>query len=73
MRGFRYNRNQSSAESLEAVIRQHNTPTALPVFTIGDLRKFAASRSYAERVLIALYDYLLRIDTLRGTGRLYLP
>jgi predicted nuclease of predicted toxin-antitoxin system len=67
------NRNQDSPDSLEATIRKHNQPDSLPVFTIGDLNKFQDSRAYAEQVLEQLYDYLLGIDELRGTGRLYLP
>jgi hypothetical protein len=67
------NRNQDSPDSLEATIRKYNQPDNLPVFTIGDLDKFRDSRAYAEQVLEQLYDYLLRIDELRGTGRLYLP
>jgi hypothetical protein len=58
---------------LEATIRQYNTPHSLPVFTIGDLDNFRKSRVYAERVLERLYEYLLDIDTVRGTGRLFLP
>lgn len=67
------NRNHDSVDSLEATIRQFNTPDSLPVFTISDLTKFGASRSYVERVIERMYDYLLRIDDMRGTGRLYLP
>jgi len=67
------NRNYDSPASLESVIRELNAPDSLPVFTIGDLDKLRTSRRYAERVVIMLYDYLLRIDTVRGTGRLYLP
>jgi hypothetical protein len=67
------NRNLDSSDSLEATIRQYNTPDSLPVFTIGDLDKFRTSRSYSDRVLEMLYEYLLRIDSVRGTGRLYLP
>jgi hypothetical protein len=67
------NRNHESPESLEATIRKHNQPHCLPVFTISDLEKFRNSRLYAERVLESLYDYLLRIDQVRGAGRLYLP
>jgi hypothetical protein len=67
------NRNHDSADSLESAIQLHNSPDALPVFTIADLNRFRTSRSYAERVLESLYDYLLRIDTVRGAGRLYLP
>ena len=67
------NRNKNSPDSLEATIQQHNTLESLPVFTIADLRKFQKSRTYAERVLERLYECLLDIDNLRGTGRLYLP
>ncbi len=67
------NRNDDSPESLNAAIRQFNTSESLPVFTIADLDKFGASRAYEQRVVAALYDYLLRIDDVRGTGRLFLP
>ena len=67
------NRNEEAADSLMYAIRHFNTPASLPVFTIGDLTRFATNREYVERVLRSLYDYLLRIDSVRGTGRLYLP
>jgi hypothetical protein len=67
------NRNKTSPDSFEATIQQHNVPESLPVFTIADLRKFRKSRTYAELVLERLYERLLDIDNLRGTGRLYLP
>jgi hypothetical protein len=67
------NRNDDSPDWLAAAIRTFNTPSSLPVFTIADLQKFGASREYEERVLISLYDYLLRIDEVRGAGRLFLP
>ncbi len=67
------NRNDDSADSLNAAIRIFGTPASLPVFTISDLDSFGTSRAYVERVLQTLYDYLLRIDDVRGTGRLYLP
>ena len=51
----------------------YNGSNCLPVFTIGDLNRFQDNRDYAERVLIKLYDYLSRLDEVRGTGRLYLP
>lgn len=67
------NRNEDSPDSLEAVIRQYNQPQCLPVFTVSDMQRFSRSRAYADKVLEHLYDYLLRIDEIRGTGRLYLP
>lgn len=67
------NRTLSGPDSLEATIRQHSTPQSLPVFTIADVQKVNASKSYSEQVVETLLDYLQRIETLRGTGRLYLP
>ncbi len=67
------NRNLDSEESLEATIRRNNTPESLPVFTIADMSEFRTNSSYVERVVKALYEYLLTIDDVRGTGRLYLP
>ncbi len=67
------NRNLDSEDSLEATIRRNNTPEALPIFTIADMNEFRTNSSYVERVVEALYDFLLRIDEVRGTGRLYLP
>jgi hypothetical protein len=67
------NRNDEGAESLEATIRELNSPDALPVFTIADLDRFRADREYAERIVERLYSYLLEIDSVRGTGRLFLP
>jgi hypothetical protein len=67
------NRNKKSADSLEATIQQYNQPDSLPVLTISSMAAFGNNRTYAEKVLEHLYDYLLRIDELRGTGRLYLP
>ena len=67
------NRNLDSEDSLEATIRRSNTSESLPVFTIADINEFRTNSSYVERAVEALYDYLLRIDEVRGTGRLYLP
>jgi hypothetical protein len=67
------NRNAESPDSLEAVIRLHNTPQALPVFTIADVDKLRTSQAYAECVMIRLYEYLLDIENLRGAGRLFVP
>ncbi len=66
------NRNLDSEDSLEATIRRNNTPETLPVFTIADMSQFRTNNSYVDQVVEALYDYLLRIDDVRGTGRLYL-
>ena len=43
------------------------------MFTVGDGKRVFESRDYALRVAEQLLDYLMRIDDLRGTGRLFLP
>ena len=67
------NRNQDSEESLESAIREHNSPTALPVFTVGKLTRLRKNKKYAQTVVERMYGYLLDIDRVRGAGRLYLP
>jgi hypothetical protein len=67
------NRNRKDADSLEATIQARNTPSSLPVFTIGNVARLRGSRDYADRIIDKLLDSLLRIDALRGTGRLFLP
>lgn len=67
------NRNKKDSDSLEATIQTRNTPTSLPVFTIANVPLVRKSREYADRIIDKLLDSLLRIDALRGTGRLYLP
>ncbi len=67
------NRNKDGPDSLEATLRARNTPQSLPVFTLADADRVRRSGEYAERVVERLLEYLLNIDEVRGTGRLYLP
>ena len=67
------NRNADGPDSLEATIREHNSFEKLPVFTIGDADRALWDDHYSDTVIWTLVDYLLRIDDLGGTGRLYLP
>ena len=61
-----------SAKSMEA-IRCYNTPDSLPVFTVSDPARFGADSAYDARLARDLIEYLIGIDRLRGTGRLFLP
>jgi hypothetical protein len=67
------NRNDDGPDSLEATIRNENQPGSLPVITIADSDRVLRDRLYAERVAVRLLDYLMRIDEVRGVGRLYVP
>ncbi|MBI2804017.1 MAG: ACP S-malonyltransferase [Planctomycetes bacterium] len=67
------NRNKKGLDSLEATIQKHNTAPSLPVMTIADPDEVIFNRPYAHKVVEALLQYLLEIDKVRGTGRLWLP
>jgi hypothetical protein len=67
------NRNKRGPDSLEAVIQDENRPDSLPVVTVADTNRVLQDHLYAERVAERLLDYLMRIDEVRGTGRIYVP
>jgi hypothetical protein len=67
------NRNEEGPASLEATIQQANTLTSLPVLTLSEPQRMLSSRAYAHRVVERLVEYLIDVENLRGTGRLYLP
>ena len=64
---------RKDADSFEATIQARNTPESLRILTIASVPQLRASREYADRVIGKLLDSLLRIETLRGSGRLFLP
>lgn len=67
------NRNDDGPDSLGTTIRNENQPDSLPVVTIADAKRVLRDRDYAERVAVSVLDDLMRIDEVRGTGRLYVP
>jgi hypothetical protein len=67
------NRNAEGADSLEAAITSLGTARSLPVITIGDPDRMLRERDYAQRVAAQMLEYLLDLENLRGTGRLYVP
>jgi hypothetical protein len=67
------NRNLDGQHSLEETIRRHNRPDSLPVFTVSDPSRFGTERDYDMRLAKDLFEYLMTIDELRGTGRLFVP
>jgi hypothetical protein len=67
------NRNLNGPESLEAIIQTANTPASLPVLTLGEPQRIFSNSAYAHHVVERLMEYLVDLDNLRGTGRLYLP
>ena len=67
------NRNADDPDSLEVVLREENRPDSLPVFTIGRPERFRRDAAYAERTALRLLEYLGRVESLRGAGRLFIP
>ena len=67
------NRNANDPDSLERVIRAENQPTSLPVITLANSRRIIHDRHYSDIAAEKLLDYLIRIDDVRGAGRLYVP
>jgi hypothetical protein len=67
------NRNSRGQNSLTQTIQRENATDSLPVITIGDPKQVMGSPSYVERLTGKLLDYLLKIEDLRGAGRMYVP
>jgi hypothetical protein len=67
------NRNKDGEDSLEATIATQNQPDSLPVLTVSSADQILTNRAYAVRVVSRLLEFLLDLDNIRGTGRLYLP
>ncbi|MBL8795951.1 MAG: DUF5615 family PIN-like protein [Planctomycetia bacterium] len=66
------NRNDDGPDSLAATIRECNTAQSLPVFTLANKDRILESSAYAAEVVERLLEYLMYIDDLRGTGRIWL-
>jgi hypothetical protein len=67
------NRNEESADSLEATLKREGTPSSLPVITLPFPDRVFHSPAFLESVVDKLLDHMLFADNLQGAGRLYLP
>ncbi len=67
-----HNRNMHDADSLEQTIREENTPTSLPVITLGRAERLR-ERAYRERCVVRLIEIGLEIEQYLGTGRIFIP
>ena len=66
------NRNNDGEDSLEQTILDENTPTSLPVITIGAMDRMKES-VYREQCAEKLVDIVLNIEDHLGAGRIYIP
>ena len=67
-----HNRNMNDADSLEQTLREENTPTSLPVITLGRAERLR-DRAYRERCVVRLIEIGLEIEQYLGTGRIFIP
>ena len=66
------NRSMQGADPVERTLREENTPTSLPVITIGGVERLE-ERAYREDCAIRLVEVVLGVDQFRGAGRIYIP
>ncbi|MEW6499454.1 MAG: DUF5615 family PIN-like protein [Cyanobacteriota bacterium] len=67
------NRSMKDKDSLEQVMREENTPTSLPVITIGNADRLLNESEYRERCVERLIQIVLDIDDYRGSRRIFIP
>ncbi len=66
------NRNMKGDDSLEQTMREENTPTSLPILTIGNPAQFDES-SYRQRYATRLIEILFDLKNYMGVGRIFIP
>jgi predicted nuclease of predicted toxin-antitoxin system len=67
-----HNRSMNDEDSLEHTIREENTPTSLPVITIGRVERLR-ERSYRDRCVVRLVEIGLEIEQYLRIGRIFIP
>lgn len=66
------NRNMKGDNSLEQTIREENTPTSLPILTIGNPDRFDES-NYRQKCATRLIEILFDLENYKGVGRIFIP
>ena len=66
------NRNAKGDDSLERVMREENTPTSLPIITIGSSERIS-EYDYRESCVERLVEIVVDIQNYMGAGRLFIP
>jgi predicted nuclease of predicted toxin-antitoxin system len=67
------NRSMKGKDSLEQVMREENTPTSLPVVTIGNINRLMAEPDYRERCVDRLVEIVADIEAYQGAQRIFIP
>jgi len=66
------NRNDDGEDSLERVMWEENTPTSLPIITIGNPDR-VNEYNYRESCIERLVEIVIDIEDYMGVGRLFIP
>lgn len=66
------NRNMKGEDSLENTLRRENTPSSLPVLTIGRVGRIV-ERKYRERCAARLAEIVFELEKYLGASRLFIP
>ncbi len=66
------NRNMKGDDSLEQTMREENTPTSLPILTVGNPDRFDES-SYRQKCATRLIEILFDLENYMGVGRIFIP
>jgi hypothetical protein len=67
------NRSMKGENSLEQVMREENTPSSLPVITVGNPDRILIDSDYRNRCVDRLLEIVLDIDEYRGSMRIFIP
>ncbi|MCC5642939.1 DUF5615 family PIN-like protein [Nostoc sp. CHAB 5824] len=67
------NRSMKGKDSLEQVMREENTPTSLPIVTIGNIDRLMTEPDYRERCVDRLVDIVIDIKDYQGARRIFIP
>ena len=63
----------SGTDSLEQTIHAQGRSDSFPVLTISDPQRVTRDSAYTRECAMSLLDFVEPIETLRGTGRLFIP
>ena len=66
------NRSMKGEDSLEQTLREENTPTSLPILTIGSVNRLD-EREYREECAERLIEIILDLDNYLGASRIFIP
>jgi len=67
------NRNERGDDSLQAVIEHLGDIDSLPVLTLANPNRVLADAMYRELCSYRIADVALTLESVRGTGRLFIP